>query len=78
MQVAALDALREFDLLVGGQQRVAPRVREQLVDGLRDEALRRRDRPRAQSRLGGRGALAAVDRIERDRGGRRLDGVQSV
>ena len=39
VQVSALDPLGEFDLLGGRQQRVATRVGEQLIDGLRDEAL---------------------------------------
>ena len=39
LQVAALDALREVDLLLRGEQGIATRVREQLVDGLRDEVL---------------------------------------
>ena len=39
VQVAALDALCQVDLLGGGEQWVAARVREQLIDGLGDEAL---------------------------------------
>ena len=41
VQVAALDPLGEVDLLGGREQRVAARVREQLVDRLGDERLGR-------------------------------------
>ncbi len=40
VQVTALDALREVDLLGGREQRVAARMREQLIDRLGDEGLR--------------------------------------
>ena len=39
VQVAALDPLGEVDLLGRGEQGVAARVREKLVDGLRDERV---------------------------------------
>ncbi len=42
-QVAALDALGEFDLLRRGEQRVASRVGQQLVDSLWDERVRGAD-----------------------------------
>ena len=43
VQVAALDSLGELDLLRGREQGVAARVREQLVDGLGDERVGRRE-----------------------------------
>ena len=39
MQVAALDPLGQVDLLSWGEQRVAPRMREQLIDRLGDERV---------------------------------------
>ncbi len=69
VQVALLDALRQFDLLRRSEQRVAPRVRQQLIDGLRDEALRRGQRQRRRGRtLGGRlGARLRVGLVGDDR-----------
>ncbi len=66
-QVPALDPLRQFDLLVGREQGVAPRVREQLVDGLGDEAFGfgGSHRTATAGARGGLGTALREGRIER-------------
>jgi hypothetical protein len=51
VQVAALDALCQVDLLGRGEQGIAPGMREQLIDRLGDEGFRGAQRNRLGNRI---------------------------